>query len=227
MQEIWKKVPIEPFSEYYEVSNLGRVRSLDRRLETTVNGKKTTCFFHGKVLSPGLDGQGYPFVSLNSKNKQTLRHVHRLVALAFVENPKPDEYNLVNHKDENPKNNRAENLEWCTYSYNLTYGTAQERRTETRRKNIAEQKKNGTRKTWQTSTCKPFVGIKIGGSGKIEFRTLKDAKAAGYSIHYLNQALKRKRLYDGSKTTNEYAGYKWFYKSELTKGKGEKENKRE
>lgn len=51
----------------------------------------------------GYDGQGYPFVSLSSNNKQTLRHVHRLVALAFVENPKPDEYGIVNHKDENPK----------------------------------------------------------------------------------------------------------------------------
>lgn len=56
MQEIWKKVTIEPFSEYYEVSNLGRVRSIDRYLDTTVKGKKTKCFFRGKILSPGYDG---------------------------------------------------------------------------------------------------------------------------------------------------------------------------
>ena len=98
MQEIWKKVTIEPFSEYYEVSNLGGVRSIDRYLDTTVKGKKTKCFFRGKILSPGYDGQGYPFVSLSSNNKQTLRHVHRLVALAFVENPKPMELSTTKTK---------------------------------------------------------------------------------------------------------------------------------
>lgn len=211
MQEIWKEVTIEPFSEYYEVSNLGRVRSIDRYLDTTVKGKKTKCFFRGKILSPGYDGQGYPFVSLSSNNKQTLRHVHRLVALAFVENPKPDEYGIVNHKDENPKNNNADNLEWCTYSYNLTYGTAQERRTYTRRKNIEEQKKNGTRKTWKSNSCKPFIGIPINGGEVVKFRTLRDAKGAGFSAYNIFQALKMKKLYDGSPVSNEYAGYRWEY----------------
>ena len=120
MQEIWKKVPIEPFSEYYEVSNLGRVKSLDRKVRRK-NGTIHTA--NGKVLSQALDGHGYPFVWMQVKENRMERHVHRLVALAFVENPKPDEYNVVNHKDENSRNNKADNLEWCTARYNTNYGT--------------------------------------------------------------------------------------------------------
>ena len=117
----------------------------------------------------------------------------------------------VIRKDENPKNNNADNLEWCTYSYNLTYGTAQERRTCTRRKNIEEQKKNGTRKTWKSNSCKPFIGVPINGGEVVRFRTLRDAKRAGFSSYNIFQALKMKKLYDGSTVSNEYAGYRWEY----------------
>ena len=47
--------------------------------------------------------------------------VHRLVAMAFVNNPNPDKYKEVNHIDENKLNNNADNLEWCTRSYNQKY----------------------------------------------------------------------------------------------------------
>lgn len=88
----------------------------------------------------------------------------------------------------------------------MTYGTAQERRTCTRRKNIEEQKKNGTRKTWKSNSCKPFIGIPINGGEVVKFRTLRDAKRAGFSSYNIFQALKMKKLYDGSPVSNEYAG---------------------
>ena len=83
----------------------------------------------GHILKPSKQKNGYRTVELfyaPNKSKRVL--VHRLVAEAFV--PNPHDYPIVNHKDESRDNNCASNLEWCTYQYNVTYGTASERRRE-------------------------------------------------------------------------------------------------
>ena len=105
MNEIWKT--IEEFDNY-EISNLGRVRNI------------TT----GKVLKPVLDNRGYYKVFLYN-NKAYTRFIHRLVAENFI--PNPDNYPCVNHIDEVKKNNSISNLEWCSYQYNINYGTRNER----------------------------------------------------------------------------------------------------
>lgn len=114
MIEEWK--PVVGYEGLYEVSSLGRVRSLDR-------------FYYrlhkGKVLSPTKDRYGYLTVTLNCNGKSKTIKIHRLVAQAFIENP--DNLPQVNHKDENPSNNNVDNLEWCTAKYNNNYGTRQER----------------------------------------------------------------------------------------------------
>ena len=61
--------------------------------------------------------------SINGKYKREL--IHRLVALTFIDNP--DNLPCVNHKDENKENNVVSNLEWCSRSYNINYGTRNER----------------------------------------------------------------------------------------------------
>lgn len=67
---------------------------------------------HDRELKLSLDEKGRPKVTLtNSKGKKTLT-VSRLVAIAFVENPKPLEYDIVCHRDDNPQNNYYKNLEW-------------------------------------------------------------------------------------------------------------------
>lgn len=111
MKEIWK--PIEGYEGLYEVSNLGRVRSLPRA---------TT---KGKVLKPRLTKFGYARVNLWRNGKSRLFLVHRLVAAAFISNPenKPQ----VNHIDENKANNCADNLEWCTNLENHNHGTINQR----------------------------------------------------------------------------------------------------
>lgn len=117
MEEIWKD--IKGFEGLYQVSNLGRVRSLDHYVK---NGHGNR-LVHGKVLKPYKSSHGYLFVALGKKAKH--RSVHRLVATAFIQNLEnlPD----VNHKDENKSNNVSSNLEWCNHSYNALYGTCQER----------------------------------------------------------------------------------------------------
>ena len=107
--------------EKYEVSNYGRVRSKDRVVIRN-DGHKLT--LKGKLLKPITDHKGYVNVSIYNSNGIKISHVHRLVAIAFIENP--NMLPQVNHKDGNKKNNNVNNLEWCDNKYNqihaLTHG---------------------------------------------------------------------------------------------------------
>ena len=111
MKEIWK--PIEGYEGLYEVSNMGRVRSLDREWKITPNHNMRT---KGKVITQEKNHAGYLRACLSKHNNPRMFSTHRLVAKAFVPNPqnKPD----VNHKDGDKANNRANNLEWVTPSEN-------------------------------------------------------------------------------------------------------------
>ena len=80
----------------------------------------------GKQIQPQINKKGYVRVELNLNGIEKKYYVHRLVAEAFI--PNPDNLPCVNHKDENPRNNNADNLEWCTHEYNSNYGTCIERR---------------------------------------------------------------------------------------------------
>lgn len=120
MNEEWK--PIEGYEGLYEVSNLGRVRSVARVVKGKGDCQRE---LKSRLLAPKNITNGYQQVTLSKDGKPTIRLLHRLVAVAFV--PNPDNLNIVNHKDENPANNRADNLEWCTQLYNVNYGTGKER----------------------------------------------------------------------------------------------------
>jgi len=117
--EEWRD--IAGYEGMYQVSNLGRVRSLDRFVECS-NSRR---FYKGRILSAEMDDKGYIRVLLSVAGKRRSCMVHRLVATAFLDNSE----NLpeVNHKDENPANNALDNLEWCTKQYNLEYGTGRTR----------------------------------------------------------------------------------------------------
>lgn len=120
-EEIWKDVV--GYEGLYQVSNLGRVRSLgfDK-------------WHKGKIIKGCFDGKKkYLFVSLHKEGKSKGFNIHRLVATAFI--PNPNNLPQVNHKDEDKTNNCADNLEWCDAFYNMNYGTAMERMISTRRAN--------------------------------------------------------------------------------------------
>ena len=114
--EIWKD--IEGYEGLYQVSNMGRVKSLNYKH----TGKEG-------ILKPY--GNGYLQVELCKEGNREQPLVHVLVATAFLDNV--DNLPEVNHKDEDKENNYVENLEWCSKLYNANYGTRSKRSAEKRR----------------------------------------------------------------------------------------------
>lgn len=108
--EIWK--PVVGYEGLYEVSNIGRVKSLSR----TVCTKKSQYQKSERILIQRIGTVGYPILELCRLSKSKTISVHRLVAKSFLENK--NNYPYINHKDGNKINNHVDNLEWCTPSQN-------------------------------------------------------------------------------------------------------------
>lgn len=114
--EIWKD--IEGYEGYYQVSNLGRVKSVDRVVEQDLpHGLHGTITYRGKILKNQTQRNGYMYIGLHKNNIYSWFRIHRLVAMTFV--PGYKEGMEVNHIDENKRNNRADNLEWVSRRENL------------------------------------------------------------------------------------------------------------
>lgn len=113
--EIWK--PIKNF-ERYEVSNYGNVRSRVIKKRSRDRNKMPEITY--RILKPHFQ-RGYYTVCISNDFFVLKKLVHRLVAEAFI--PNPNNYPVINHKDENGLNNHVDNLEWCDDAYNANYGT--------------------------------------------------------------------------------------------------------
>ena len=100
---------IKNYEGLYAVTSCGRVWS----------------YKYKKFLKPRDNGKGYLFVGLFKDGVHKQYYIHRLVAEAYI--PNPENYPMINHKDENKANNCLQNLEWCNASYNTNYGTRNEK----------------------------------------------------------------------------------------------------
>ena len=142
--EVWK--PVRGYEKYYEVSNLGRIKSTDR-LTVFKDGRKRT--FYGKVLTiRTVNNSGYLTVGLHDSGKTRTFLVHRIVAEAFIDNP--DGMVEVNHIDQNKLNNSAANLEGCTHRENVNHGDEIERGAKKQRRAFKQLDRDGNLiKVWQ------------------------------------------------------------------------------
>jgi len=131
MEEIWKDV--KGYEGLYKVSNFGRVKSLKYGRE--------------RILKTGK-GSYYLTVSLYFDNKLKTAKVHRLVAMAFIENP--DNKPFVNHLDEDKYNNNVNNLEWVTHKENMNYGTRIDRQAKSKSIPIKVIYQDNTFEIWES-----------------------------------------------------------------------------
>lgn len=194
MRETWKDVP--GYEGLYQVSNLGRVKSLRRKINSGLkySGYKT---IPDTILKPSKDKDGYNHVVLWVHNKPTTRRVCRLVATTYI--PNPNNYPFVNHKDENKTNDfvwvnddgsideSKSNLEWCTAKYNSNYGTAIERR--------ASKRRNGV-------LSKPVLQFNLDGTFVKEWESGAETRRAGF--HHVSKCCNGKCKTSG--------GYIWKWK---------------
>lgn len=151
--EVWKD--IKGYEGLYQVSNLGRVHSLDRFVPRKTG---TVQKVHGKILKLTEDKDGYHQVSLWKRNKVKKAKVHRLVGEAFI--PNPNNLPEINHINEVKNDNRVGNLEWCTRKENINHGTRSEQVAKTKRK--------------------PVIGINLNTGKKTIFKSMRETSKFGF-----------------------------------------------
>ena len=176
-KEIWKD--IEGYEGRYQVSNMNNIKSLERTVWDNRGYYRTV---HERILKARKNNNGYLQVSLWKDGKAKKYLVHQLVAQAFCENP--EGYTEVNHLDEDKTNNCADNLEFCSRSYNCNYGT--------RSKKIGEK------------LGKPVIAIDVRTGLKLEFVSSREAeRETGISHGNIIQCCKGK--------LNSCGGFYWMY----------------
>lgn len=104
---------IKGYEGLYIVSSEGRVKGLDRYIKRSRGGLQIK---RGHILKPSTSGKGYLSVALCLNGKSTTKYIHHLVASAFLPRPKGA---VIDHINRNPKDNRIENLRYCTQRENL------------------------------------------------------------------------------------------------------------
>ena len=153
MKEIWKA--IKDYEGKYEVSNLGRVKSLERTSRLNRKIKE-------RILAPREHTGGYLRVQLSRKDF----YIHRLVAETFI--PNPENKPMVNHKDGNKHNNCVDNLELVTHSENEKHAY---------KNNLIDKTK------LSISHNKPVLQYKLDGKFIKEYKSIKEANDTNPNIH--------------------------------------------
>ena len=170
MEEIWKDK--KDYEGHYQVSNFGRVKSIK---------------FGKEIILKQKIKDGYYYVGLSKNGIAKNYFVHRLVAQAFL--PNPNNLPCVNHKDEDKLNNNVDNLEYCSYSYNNTYGTRLER--------VRDKQINGKK-------SKPVLQYDLEGNFIKEWKSTMECCRNGYNQGHVGACCRGER--------KTHKGFIWEYK---------------
>lgn len=155
--ETWR--PVKGLEGFYEVSDLGNVRSLNYHNWGIV-----------KNLTPVPDKDGYLRVCLSMNGRQYNRMVHRMVAMVFLDNP--DNLPQINHINEDKTDNRVCNLEWCTCEYNNNHGTRNER--------VSKNKQN--------TNCRRVLQLDLAGNLIREWDSLHEVnRQLGFDVAHIGR----------------------------------------
>lgn len=184
MEEIWED--IIGFEGLYQVSNLGRVKSLER---TLIRKNGTPFFVRERILKQGKDHGNYPCVTLARLKKKFVKPTHRLVAIAFI--PNPEGKTEVDHIDCDPTNPRVDNLRWVTSSENSLNPITVQRR------------QRGSSPIGKGLNARPIIGTSILDGSKIYFARIKDAQQYKFYADGIRHNIQGR--------TKEYNGYTWEY----------------
>lgn len=188
--EVWKDV--KDYEGIFQVSNLGRVKSMSR-LITYKDGRSYTS--KEKLMSPVLNGDGYPITHFKVGGEGRSVRVHRLVAQAFIENP--NNYSEVNHIDEDKTNNHCDNLEWCTRKENMNHGTIKER---------TRNHPNIVKRLEESKVA--IIGIHIETEKEIRFESISEADKNGFPRRNVGAAI--------TGSDKSCRGYVWLREDEYT-----------
>ena len=200
--EEWRDVV--GWENLYKVSSFGRIATLSHTIDYTsdYDGEIIPKIYKVKqcVRKMYKDRAGYSVVTLRKGKYFKLLKVHRLVAMAFIPNPK----NLpqVNHKDEDKSNNTIENLEWCSDLYNNNYGTRNKRI----RQKIAKAHKDGRLKGAAKASSKSVVAVSLDDGSTIAFERMSYLHEYGFERHLVSKCCRNIR--------ESYKGYKWYFQSD-------------
>lgn len=192
MEEIWKD--IEGYEGLYQVSNMGRIKSLERYKENHGKLQKV----EEKIKTINIKNSGYQFVQLYKNNKYKNLMVHRLVAQAFI--PNVDNKPQINHIDGNKLNNNVTNLEWCTNSENNKHAW------NTGLKQCTEKLKEATRKTNREYKSKPINQLDLQGNYiKTWLNAHEASRQLGIDRSTISQCCR------GGRRNKTAGGYKWCF----------------
>jgi hypothetical protein len=166
--EVWKDV--SGYESRYSVSNTGLVKSYDLPFPNQLTGGVS--IKKGKILK-AWNSKGYQRVGLVANGVHRFHFVHRLVAMAFI--PNPNSLPHINHIDGNPRNNRPENLEWCTPMTNVTHA-----------REVLKRLGANKKKVFDKSTGRIYESIK---EAHVQNRF---SHSLGYTVGMLNGSFKNK-----------------------------------
>lgn len=186
--EVWRD--IEGCEGLYQISNYGRVKSLERLVSCKGRwGNIYTILIKTKIKSVHKNNKGYCMVCLCENGKQKNFLIHRLVAIHFLENN--NDYPEVDHNDENKNNNRVTNLVWCDRLYNNTRGVQSK---EGRRKSSKFRMKPVSQFSLDGKLLNSFDGIRlaeektgVGNQNICKCCQHKASTAGGYIWRYKNE----------------------------------------